>query len=111
MLATTRRQPLQLSACRGLGIQYPRRTFRAAKLKVRGLIVLAPILAEAAAPEAAIAVPRLMLPSTFSRISVSTNPVASLPINRGLKINESALRPRRFRYLDASRLTAVLTSR
>src|SRR4051812_15029954 len=90
--------PFHEAMRRGFGVQYPRRTLRTERLNVNGLMVWVPMLAEAAAPDTAIAVPRLMLSSIFWTSFVSKYPVASLPTNSGLNVNESALRPRLLRY-------------
>src|SRR5262249_1044690 len=86
--------------CLGLVTQYPSRTFRIASVGVSGLMLWAPMLADAAAPETAMAVAKSSSLTASSNSSVFTYCVARLPINLGLKTKKSAFRPRRLAYFD-----------
>src|SRR4051794_7988584 len=93
---------------RGFATQYPRRTFRIAKVGVNALMLLAPMFDDAAAPETAMAVARSSSWTSSSNSVVRTYLVAPLPINRGLKMKKSAFRPRRLAYFDPWMFKAVL---
>src|SRR4051794_32357629 len=61
----------KLESLFGLASQYPRRILSTDKLKVRTLMVFAPIFADAAAPDVAIAVARPTMVSTCSNARLS----------------------------------------
>src|SRR5919106_4997010 len=89
-----------LASCRGLAAQYPSLTLRIASVGASALMLLAPMLDDAAAPEMAIAVAKSSSLTASSNSSVLTYWVALLPINLGLKRKKSAFRPRRLAYFD-----------
>src|SRR5262249_32091684 len=71
---------------------------RIASVGVSALMLLAPMFADAAAPETAMAVAKSSSLTSSSNSSVFTYWVALLPMNLGLKTKKSAFRPRRLAY-------------
>src|SRR5262245_36902160 len=81
---------------------------RIASVGVSTLIVLAPILEDAAAPEMAIAAARSRFVSCSSTLKLSTYPVARLPTYLGVNAKKSASRPRWLAYFDPRMFNAAL---
>src|SRR5215467_12644688 len=82
--------------------------FSIASVGVSGLTLLEPMLDDAAAPDIAMAVAKSSSSTSRSNSSVRAYFVAWLPMNFGLKMKNSAFRPRRFAYFEPWMFKAVL---
>src|SRR5712691_3802150 len=92
----------------GLGSQNPRRMLRIASVGVSALMVFAPMFADAAAPEIAMAAARSRSLTRSSTDLVEMYPVPRLPVYLAVNTKKSASRPRWFAYFDPRMLSAAL---
>src|SRR6476469_5854875 len=93
------------ASCRGFATQYPRRTFRMARVGVNALMLLAPMFDDAAAPETAMAVARSSSWTSSSNSVVRTYLVAPQEISLNVKRSSGA--NSKFSYFINSSVTAT----